>query len=236
MERWLYLIIDLLSLAGPLSFSFHPRANFSKKWKYVFPALLAAAIPFLIWDELFTQHGIWGFNPKYTLGIYVFHLPIEEVLFFFCIPYACIFTYEAVNYFSKRERISQHLSNFISDGLIFGLLLLGTFHSHQWYTSVTSFATAAFLILLRRLWEVDFLGRFYFAFLFILIPFFIVNGILTGTGLPEPIVWYNNQENLGIRMLTIPVEDTFYGMLMLLLSISVYHFLQRKKPEPTAQA
>jgi lycopene cyclase domain-containing protein len=56
----------------------------------------------------------------------------------------------------------------------------------------------------------------------VLIPFFIVNGLLTGTGLEEPVVWYNNQENVGIRLLTIPIEDTIYGFLLIGLNITLY--------------
>ena len=53
----------------------------------------------------------------------------------------------------------------------------------------------------------------------LLIPFFIVNGILTGTGIDEPVVWYNNAENLSIRILTIPIEDIFYGFELIILTI-----------------
>ncbi len=228
MQHYLYLVIDIGSFIFPFAFSFYPKANFSKKWKFLIPALFVGAIPFIGWDFAFTHLGVWGFNPKYLCGIYFFNLPIEEVLFFFCIPYACIFTYEAVNYLSGTVIVKEYTAHLITYVLIFGLLTVGTLHHDRWYTSVTFFATAAFLILLRRVWSVDYLGKFYFAFLFILAPFFLVNGILTGTGLDEPVVWYNDNENLDLRMGTIPVEDIFYGMLLLLLNISVFEYLSNK--------
>jgi lycopene cyclase domain-containing protein len=235
MQHYLYLLIDFASVVFPFAFSFYPKANFSKKWKFLVPALFTGAIPFLAWDIWFTDLGVWGFNPNYLCGLYFFNLPVEEVLFFFCIPYACVFTYEAVNYLSGKKFIFSQVQNFITDVLIFGLLITATLNHNHWYTSVTFFSTAGFLILLRRIWDAEFLGRFYFAFLFILIPFFLVNGILTGTGIDSPVVWYNNAENLGLRMGSIPVEDTFYGMLLLLINVSVFEFLQKRKSIPTIQ-
>lgn len=227
-EKYYYLIIDLLSLIFPLAFSFYPKANFSQKWFALWPAILIPALLFIAWDIAFTSMGIWGFNQKYVSGIYFFGLPIEEILFFLCIPYACLFTYEAVNHFQPQEVIPNNGSR-ITWILIFGLAVVAIQNYDRWYTVSTFALTSAFLLTLTLTLKPDFMGRFYLAYFFILIPFFIVNGILTGTGLPEPIVWYNNHENLGIRMWTIPFEDTFYGMLLILMNVTIFEYLQKRK-------
>ena len=227
MQKYLYLLIDLFSLLFPLLFSFHPRANFSKKWKFLWPALLIPAIFFIAWDEWFTAMGVWGFNPRYISGIYFFNLPIEELLFFICIPYACVFTYEAIGHFFPNQVIPNNGQR-ITWILIAGLMLTGLLKYDQWYTVTTSLGMALFLLFLTFKVKPTYMGRFYLAWLFILIPFFLVNGVLTGTGLPEPVVWYDDSENLGIRMFTIPFEDTFYGMLLILMNVSIFEYLQKR--------
>ena len=228
MERYLYLSIDLLSILFPFIFSFYPKADFSTKWKQVWPSILIPALFFIAWDEWFTSMGVWNFNPRHLTGIYFFNLPIEEVLFFICIPYACVFTYEAVNHFIKKDLLQPYYKA-ISILLICFLLSSGLLNLDKWYTSVTFILTAVFLFLHTTIWKSTYLSKFYFAFIFILIPFFIVNGVLTGTGIEEPVVCYNNSENLGIRIGTIPFEDTFYGMLLILMNVSVFEGLQKRK-------
>jgi lycopene cyclase domain-containing protein len=70
-------------------------------------------------------------------------------------------------------------------------------------------------------------SKLVFAYLVILVPFFIVNGILTGTGLEEPVVWYNDEENLGMRILTIPIEDSIYGFLLIASNITLFEYFKR---------
>jgi lycopene cyclase domain-containing protein len=227
-QKYLYLAIDFFSILFPFIFSFYSKYNFSKKWKYLWIAILLPALFFIVWDESFTQMGVWGFNPRYLTGISVGSLPLEEILFFVCIPYACIFTYEAVNYLIIW-RMSRNQQDLITDILAGILFLFGVIFFDRWYPSVTFILASIFLNLHRWVWKSDYLGKFYIAFIFILIPFFIVNGILTGTGIEDQVVWYNDAENLGIRMGTIPVEDTFYGMLLLMMNVSLFEFLQKKK-------
>lgn len=187
---------------------------------------LIPGIIFIVWDELFTTMGVWGFNADYLTGIYVGSLPLEEILFFICIPYACVFTYEALRYLIPTDYLKPFEKK-ITTILILLLFIVGIIHYDKWYTAATFFSMAAFLFLIQFILKAEFISRFYFTYLIILIPFFIVNGILTGTGIEEPVVWYNNNENLGIRMLTIPVEDTFYGMLLLMMNVFIFERLQR---------
>lgn len=154
-------------------------------------------------------------------------LPIEEILFFICIPYACVFTYEAFNYLIKQDVLATY-QKLISIVLILAGLVIGFLNLERWYTATTFISLSTFLIMLQFVWKVPYLGRFYLAYTVVLIPFFIVNGILTGSWIEEPIVWYNNEMNMGIRIGTIPVEDIFYGMLLIAMNVSIFERLQRK--------
>ena len=65
------------------------------------------------------------------------------------------------------------------------------------------------------------LSSFIVSYIFILIPFFIINGLLTGSFILDEIVWYNDNYNLGIRIGTIPFEDIFYGFSLLFLPLYI---------------
>jgi lycopene cyclase domain-containing protein len=227
-ERYLYLALDLGSFVFPFVFSFYTKAKFYKEWKYAVPAILMVAVIFIVWDEWFTQMGVWGFNQRYLTGIYAGSLPLEELLFFFCIPYACVFTYFALNHVVKKDYLKPY-ERTISHALVAILITSGLIFIDHWYTSVTFLSLAMFLIWLLYYWKPEYMGRFYFAYLIVLIPFFLVNGILTGSWIEEEVVWYNNHENLGIRLGTVPIDDLGYNMLMLLLSITIYEHLKKRK-------
>jgi lycopene cyclase domain-containing protein len=226
-SKYLYLWINILSFIVPFIFSFYPKANFSRKWKYVWPAIAINAAVFLIWDALFTRLGVWGFNPKYVLGIFVLGVPLEELLFFVCIPYACLFTYFALNHLVQKDHLFPH-QELISSLLVILLLIFGLYHINRLYTGPAFLITGLFLAFSFLKLRTRFMGRFYFAFAVILIPFLIVNGILTGSFINEPVVWYNNEENTGIRLGTIPIEDVIYGMLMFLVPVTIWEKLEEK--------
>ncbi|MBU1760481.1 MAG: lycopene cyclase domain-containing protein, partial [Bacteroidetes bacterium] len=69
------------------------------------------------------------------------------------------------------------------------------------------------------------MGKFYLAYLVSLIPFYMVNGILTAI----PIVMYNNAENMNFRVGTIPFEDHFYSMSLILLNLLFFEYFRSRK-------
>ncbi len=187
----------------------------------VFPALF-----YIAWDAWFTSMGIWNFNPEYISGIKLLNLPIEEVLFFFVVPYCCTFIYACIKAYFPRIPDSKFYQIVL---LLFVLLLigLGLTYLSRYYTSITFLLTALFLAILlfsTKLRALVPLSYFLISYTIVLIPFLIVNGFLTAI----PVVRYNDAENLAVRITTIPVEDIVYGMLLFLLNIVGYEFLRKR--------
>ena len=224
----LYLWLDLLSISVPFLVSFHPRIRLYKEWKSLLIALLITLVPFIIWDIYFTYKGYWGFNEAYLSGFSFLQLPLEEWLFFICIPYACIFTHVSILEIKPSLMLSEKLTKQVSIALLFLFCMVFLFNTDKAYTAVDMIF--GFLILGWVYFKNPILlSSFYITFLFMLIPFFIVNGILTGTGIDGNVVWYNNDQNLGIRLGTIPVEDVVYAFSLILLNLFLYDRFKKKE-------
>jgi lycopene cyclase domain-containing protein len=213
----------LFSLAGPLALSFDGRVNFYKKWKFALQAGIIVAIPFVVWDSLFTKHSFWGFNSERILGVKFFDLPIEEISFFIVIPFCCVFIAELLSFFNYRfpGKFWDKLSLLIG----IGLFCIGIRFFDQWYT-LLSFGLGGLSIIVLFFMKAINWNRFWLLYLIHLIPFLVVNGFLTY----YPVVWYNNAENLGIRIGTIPIEDTSYSLIALSWNVYLYELFKRKKP------
>jgi lycopene cyclase domain-containing protein len=213
----------LFSLAGPLALSFDGRVNFYKKWKFALQAGIIVAIPFVVWDSLFTKHSFWGFNSERILGVKFFDLPIEEISFFIIIPFCCVFIAELLSFFNYQfpGKFWDKLSLLIG----IGLFCIGIRFFDQWYT-LLSFGLGGLSILVLFFMKAINWNRFWLLYLIHLIPFLVVNGFLTY----YPVVWYNNAENLGIRIGTIPIEDTSYSLIALSWNVYLYELFKRKKP------
>jgi lycopene cyclase domain-containing protein len=228
MDKYLYLGMLVFAISYPLAQSFEHRIRYASQWYALLPAILISASVFIIWDIWFTQLGVWEFNHRYVLGIFFFGLPMEEILFFLVIPFACIFIYEVLIYFFPQDIFLPLGKPFVYVIVPF-LLGFAFLHLDKWYTAVC-FIFAALVVLCHFLIFNDrYLGRFLFAYLVHLVPFILCNGLLTGGMTEEPVVLYNDAENLGIRIWTVPVEDLIYSMCLFLLNISFFEKIREVK-------
>jgi len=220
--------VMLATIAGPLALSFDKKIHF---YSYLFP-LFKAIIPvttfFLIWDSFFTLNHIWGFTEEHISKIYLFNLPLEEVLFFFLVPYACVFIYEVLMGYFPDLKLKSYSVYFSYVFIITGIVLIISGFGN-WYTTsactISCFLVAYTGIYKKKKW----FPYFSLSFTVALVPFLVVNGILTGAITKNPIVWYSENHIVGIRLLTIPIEDLFYNASLLLPTIWIYEKTKKSR-------
>ena len=228
MIQYTYALILFFTIIICFIASFDKRLLFNQHFGAFIKAAILVAIPFIAWDVWFTSKGVWWFNTDYTLGIVIAGLPIEEWLFFICIPFSCVFTYYCFDKFFKLDWLSG-FNNMIVFATVIVCALVALLHHDKIYTLVTALATMLTVIYLHFIARADWISKASLVYTVLMLGFFPVNGVLTGTGLESPIVNYNPKDFLGIRLLTIPIEDAVYGYTQFLLVIYFFKKFKTNK-------
>ena len=228
-----YLVIDGLILLFPLLFSI--------KWKfkyYTFYKPLAASIiivggAYILWDIIVTYRGDWAFNPEFLSGIYLptkeVGLPVEEILFFVVVPYACIFIYENLEYFIPKKEIWFNKWLYTLIAVVF--FIVGVVFYYQDYTILAMLSCATFFLIAGFFYTQLLRSRNYWLYIILsFIPFIVFNYLLTSL----IVVTYNPAAIWGGdglwngRFFTIPFEDFFYNFSMLSFYLMVYLYFKKK--------
>lgn len=228
--HYTYLLIDVGTILFPLILSFDRKVAFYRQWRSLVPGMLLTAAFFIGWDALFTHWGVWWFNRDFTMPYRLLGLPVEEWLFFLVVPYACVFVQACLDGYFPAKSAESKWSNTIILALL--LIIFGLLNAGRAYTLFACGGCGAGLLLahlLRTRNRAFRPQRFLLAYGVCLVPFLIVNGLLTSL----PVVLYNDSENIGLRIYTIPAEDVFYGMLLVLGNIWGATFI-RSKTSPDA--
>ncbi len=228
MMAYTYILILFFTVIICFIASFDKRLLFNRHFDAFIKAAVLVAIPFIGWDVWFTAKGVWYFNTDYTLGIVIAGLPLEEWLFFICIPFSCVFTYFCLNKFFHLDWLSG-FNNLIVFVSIIVCSVVALLHYEKAYTLVTAIVTIITLIYLHFIARVDWIGKASLVFTLLMVGFLPVNGILTGIGIESPVVNYNPKEFLGIRIITIPIEDAVYGYTQFLLVIYFFEMFRKQK-------
>lgn len=212
--RLAYAYLHLFAFVPVFLLSFDRKVHYYKSWLYLWPAILIMCTFFIAWDVYKTLSGVWGFNENYISGWKLLYLPWEEWLFFLTVPFASIFIYECLNAYFPSDPLAKW-DKVITLSLIITSFVLGLWHLNKAYTSTTFILTGGFLLYHWLYIPNTYRTLFYRAFLVILVPFLLVDGALTGCFSSAPVVLYNPAEFMGIRIVSIPVEDAVYGFLLL---------------------
>ncbi|MCK7555662.1 lycopene cyclase domain-containing protein [Chitinophaga sedimenti] len=233
LASYTYLFVNLAAVLICFIFSFDERIQFNRQFGPFLKAAVLVGIPFILWDVWFTANGVWWFNNDYTIGLRLAGLPIEEWLFFICIPFSCVFTYHCLDKFFDLSWASA-FNNLLVFMTCVVCAVVALLHHQQMYTLVTALVTIGTVCSLHFITKAPWIGAASFVYLLLMPGFFAVNGVLTGTGLNGAVVNYNPQEFLGIRMLTIPIEDAVYGYSQFLLNIYCFKLFQRLRDKRVA--
>lgn len=223
-----YILVLLFAVIICFIASFNRRIQFNKEFVPFLKAAVLVAVPFIAWDIWFAAHGVWWFDNRYTLGVIIAGLPLEEWLFFLCIPFSCVFTYYCIDKFFKMEWLIG-FNNLIVFVAFIVCSVVALLHFDKIYTLVTAIATIATLIYLHFIARAEWISKATMVYAILMLGFFPVNGVLTGFGLESPIVNYNPVDFLGVRMLTIPIEDAFYGYTQFLLVLYFFKKFQKHR-------
>lgn len=226
----LYLLIIVLVIAGPFLLSFDKKVAFHTHWKRLGLSMLPVSILYIIWDIIATKQGHWSFDSAYAGGWRLFGLPLGEILFFFVVPYACIFIYEVVKaYFPQKQSKNLPLARIVGAATIVLSLVIAFIYRGRAYTILAMLSLALWVgatLIIRPQLLLQSCTLWFM--LLSAVAFLLVNGFLTGI----PIVLYNPEAIWGIRIITIPLEDLFYNIGMLgffLLSYETLGSYMQKK-------
>ena len=223
----LYYYLHLFTFVPVFLLSFDRRVSYYKSWGALIKSIAIVGLVFILWDIFFTHINIWDFNEDYFWGHSFFQLPLEECLFFLTIPFATVFIYECLNHYYPKDFLARY-DRQISIPLALIFLGIGLFNINRLYTATTFLLSGGFLLFHYLTIPNYYRSLFYRAYLLSLIPFFLVNGVLTGGYTNTPVVMYNPEEFMGIRLGAVPLEDAAYSFLLLFGVISLFEYFRRE--------
>ncbi len=225
LKHFTYFLLLMLLLVISLAFSFGKKVQFYSKLKYLFPAIALTGIIFLLWDMRFIQFEMWYHNPAFLTGLKIMKIPMEDWFFFLVVPYSFVLVYETLKVkfpLWGKPNITVAVSLVLL--IVFGLIAY--FGREKLYTFFTFFLLAIYFgyTIFRNRFKEHF-SKFYLAFLFSLIPLFLIEIAITAL----PIMEYNSDHIMGLKLATVPVENFGYLFLLLFINVTVYEFLKQQR-------
>lgn len=200
-------------------------------WRRYFPDVrglvfvwLFVSTPWLLLDVWQHAAGFWHYNPQFVSTLLVINVPLEEGLFFYLVPLACLTVWQMVC--RHRLMVLAWPGYLVVMSLfLLGFVMIGIYGIFMPFRSLIDLV--AMVVAYGLLW---FFMRHHGGRGMILswtavvgVLFMISNTVLTAL----PIVEYNDTVMVPWRIGTIPVSDVYYNFGFLWLVLLVYLGTQR---------
>ena len=91
-----YLVLMAACVAVTLPLELVLKAGVYRRPRRWLAALVPVFLVFNLWDWVAIRRGHWTYSPRYTTGINLLGLPLEELVFFLVVPTCALLTYQAV--------------------------------------------------------------------------------------------------------------------------------------------
>jgi lycopene cyclase domain-containing protein len=109
--RYLLILGACAALTAPLEY----RAGVYRRPHRLIATLVPVVLAFGLWDRIAVARGDWWFASRYTIGVHIAGLPIEEWLFFVVIPICAVLTFESLGG-ARRHRAPREMAMARDDG------------------------------------------------------------------------------------------------------------------------
>lgn len=104
LDHYHYLLLLGACVLITLPLEFLLRARVYRRPLRLLLAMLPMLVVFVAWDILGIVRGHWTYSERFTTGIMLGIMPLEELLFFIVVPICGLLTYEGVGYVLRRMR------------------------------------------------------------------------------------------------------------------------------------
>lgn len=218
-----FLYLNLFLFVIPLLLALDQKAKVLGNLKTMFISSLLVMLVFSEVAVFLTGVKTWIFNPAYIIGVDYRGLPLEAYLFLFTFSFAGLGIYKYLNArFPKNDLQKYALA--VSHAMM-GICIAMLFFAYtKWYPLITFAFLMMLLIGVEYINTLRFMYKFYRAYVFALIPFFVCYGVICSF----PIITYNAKETLDFSLANIPFENYFLMMGTLLLGVYFMEVLNRK--------
>lgn len=221
-QNYWYLLILFVMAAVTMFLFVKKTIVFFTELKYMIPAIIFSGAIFILLNIRLLETGIISFNSNYLTGKNLLNLPIEEWLFLLLISLFSFSVYILVNVnFANFEKPNLFLA--------ISVILLLVFGFEAWYSRQKLVPFFIFFLLtiyfgytiFRNRFKMH-LSKFYVSYGIAVVPFFLFKGILYTL----PVILYNDEHILGIRLFSVPIEEFGFFFLLMLINITIFEYLR----------